>query len=108
MEGPTMPKSVEIENIEELRRREGIVDVELRDEICGLQIGDFVKVTLLTGARSCGETVSVRITGIRGNAFRGKVATRPASAGLSKLRIGSFIAFSRAHIHSTQKGELTH
>jgi hypothetical protein len=72
MEGPTMPKSVEIENIEELRRREGIVDVELREEICGLQIGDFVKVTLLTGARSCGETVSVRITGIRGNAFRGK------------------------------------
>ena len=101
-----MPKSVEIENIEELRRREGIVDVELRDEIGGLQIGDFVKVTLLTGARSCGETVSVRITGIRGNAFRGKVATRPA--GLSKLRIGSFIAFTRAHIHSTQKGELTH
>jgi hypothetical protein len=104
-----MRKSVEIENIEELRRREGIVDVELREEICGLQIGDFVKVTLLTGARSCaGETVSVRITSIRGSTFRGKVATRPASAGLSTLRIGSFIAFTRAHIHSTQKAELTH
>jgi hypothetical protein len=104
-----MRKSLEIEDIEELRRREGIVDVELRKEICELQIGDLVKVTLLTGTRSCaGETVSVRITSIRGNAFRGKLTSSPTSAGLSMLRIGSSIAFTRAHIHSISKGQLTH
>ena len=54
-----MPKPIEIENIEEMRLREGIVDVELRDQIRGLQIGDLVKVTLLAMAKSgAGETVA--------------------------------------------------
>jgi len=105
-----MRKSVEIENIEEMRRRQGIDDVELREEIRGLQVGDFVHLTLLTsGMKSfAGETLVVRITRISGSAFRGKLANRPVSTGLSNLRIGSPIAFTTAHIHSLLKRQPTH
>src|SRR5205823_4193524 len=48
---PTMRNTVAIENIEEMRRREGIDDVGLREEIDGLRVGDFVKLTFLTGTR---------------------------------------------------------
>ena len=101
-----MRKPIEIENIEQMRLREGIVDFELRDQIRELQIGDLVKVTLLAMAR--GETVLVQITSIRGNGFRGKLTRRPVSAGLSKLRAGLLIAFTKAHIHSIPKEQLTH
>jgi hypothetical protein len=104
-----MRHAVEIENIEEMRLRAGIDDVALREEIRGLHIGDIVKLTLLTSAKSCtGETVFVRITSIRGNAFRGKLANRPASAGLSKLRVGLAVAFTTAHIHSLPKEQPAH
>lgn len=106
---PNMPKTIEIENIEQMRLREGIVDFELQDQIRGLQIGDFVKVTLLVAAKSAaGETVLVQITSIRANGFRGKLTRRPVSAGLSKLRAGLLIAFTKAHIHSIPKEQLTH
>jgi hypothetical protein len=101
-----MPKLIEIENIEQMRLREGIVDFELRDQIRGLQIGDLVKVTLLAMAK--GETVLVQITSIRGNGFRGKLTRRPVSASLSKLRAGLPIAFTKAHIHSIPKEQLNH
>ncbi len=92
---------VEIENIEEMRLREGIDDVELREKIRGLKIGDFVRLTVLTGATSpAGETLLVKITSIRRDAFRGELAERPASARRSKLRLGSPVAFTTAHIHS--------
>ncbi len=96
-----MPPSIEIENIEKLRLREGIKDVELRRAIRGLRAGDFVKLTLLTGATpSAGETLLVRITSIRGKAFRGKLARSPVSASLSELQAGSPIVFTSDHIHS--------
>src|SRR5207248_1333804 len=41
--GLIMRTTIEIENIEEMRRQEGIDDVELRGEIRGLKVGDFVK-----------------------------------------------------------------
>ena len=44
-----MRNPVQIENIEEMRRREGIDDVELRSEIRDLQVGDSVRLTLMTG-----------------------------------------------------------
>lgn len=104
-----MRKPVEIEDIEEMRRREGIVDVELRKEILELQTGDFVRVTLFAGANSgTGETVFVQITSIRGDGFRGKLTRRPTSAGLSKLRAGLPIVFTKSHIHSIPKGQLAH
>src|SRR6266542_6046203 len=99
-----MRNPVEIENIEEMRRQEGIDDVELWEEIGGLRVGDFVKLTLLAGGRpSAGETVLVRITSIRGPALRGKLADQPASPGLSRLRAGSAVVFTAAHIHSVAK-----
>jgi hypothetical protein len=104
-----MRKPVEIEDIEEMRRREGIVDAELKKEILELHIGDIVKVTLLATANSgAGETVSVQITSFRGDAFRGKLTRAATAAGLSKLRAGSPITFTKAHIHSIPKAQLAH
>jgi hypothetical protein len=97
-----------IENIEEMRRQEGIDDVELRQAIRGLAAGDLVRLTLLGGGRpTAGETLLVRITRIRGRAFRGELAQRPSSAGLSALRVGSPVAFTAAHIHSLPNGRPT-
>ena len=53
---------------------------------------------------SAGETLLVRITSIRGGAFRGKLASRPTSAGLSGLRVGRALAFTGSHIHSLARG----
>lgn len=95
---------VEIENIEKMRRREGIDDVELRKQIRELEIGDFVKLTLRIGTKAVtGETVLVRITRITGPAFRGKLASAPVSRVPPKLEVGARVAFTAAHIHSTRK-----
>lgn len=98
-----MHNSIEIENIEEMRLREGIDDVELRTRIRGLAVGDFVKLTFLTDTKSF-ETLLVRITAIQGGTFQGQLAHRPTSTGLSKLRVGIPVAFTSAHIHSIAKG----
>jgi hypothetical protein len=96
-----MLTAVQIENIDQMRRQQGIDDVELRAEIRRLEVGDLVSLTLLTGiGSSAGETVQVRITSITGVAFRGKLVTRPVSAGLEHLRVGSYVVFTAAHIHS--------
>ncbi|MBI3410935.1 MAG: hypothetical protein HY040_21585 [Planctomycetes bacterium] len=100
-----MHNPVDIENIEEMRRGEGIEDVELRVGIRGLRSGNFVRLTLLTGNGSF-ETLMVRITSIKGSAFRGKLADRPTTAGLSKLKVGVPLAFTSAHIHSLAKSSL--
>lgn len=99
--------AIAIENIEEIRRREGIDDVELREDIRGLAPGDLVKVSLLTGATTV-ETLTVRVTSIRGRAFRGKLAVRPLSKSLAQLRAGSPITFTADHIHSLPKGRVPH
>jgi hypothetical protein len=102
-----MRKAVEIENIEEMRRQEGIDDDELREHIRRLAVGDLVRLTLLTGATRP-ETVTVRITDIDGMEFRGRLASQPRSAGLAKLRLGSRLVFTAAHIHSLAKGRPPH
>src|SRR5262249_7823573 len=95
---------VELEDIESLRRREDIDDVELRAEIRNLQVGDCVKLTFQIGAKSlAGETLSVRITSIQGSTFRGKLAEAPSFSGLSRLRAGSRVEFTTSHIHSIRK-----
>jgi len=98
-----MHNPVEIEDIEELRRQQGIDDVELRVGIRGLKAGDFVNLTFMNGTATS-ETLAVRITSIRGSVFRGKLAARPTSKGLSRLRIGSALIFTPTHIHSLHKG----
>jgi hypothetical protein len=97
-----MPNPVEIENIEVMRRLQGIDDAPLRQAIGRLKVGDFVNLTLLTATKSF-ETLAVRITSIKGSAFRGKLAGKPTSAGLAKLRVGSPLVFSTTHIHSLAK-----
>jgi hypothetical protein len=99
-----MRDRVQIENIEEMRRRQGIEDVELHEDIGRLRPGDLVKVTFLTGSASF-ETLSVRITSIRGTAFRGKLASRPLSTELGRLHVGSPIRFCADHIHSIPGGQ---
>lgn len=98
-----MRNPVEIEDIEEMRRREGIDDVDLRIEIRALKAGDFVMLTLVSDTTSF-ETLLVRITSIKGSTFRGKLAHRPTCAGLSKLPVGFPLVFTTDHIHSLPKG----
>jgi len=90
-----------IQDIEALRRDEGIEDPELRDQISHLKRGDFVKITLVAaGSAVGGETVKVRITSIRGEVFRGQLVNQPSSPSLSDLTIGFPITFRPGHIHS--------
>jgi hypothetical protein len=100
---------VRIENIEAMRLREGIDDVELREDIGALAVGDLVRLTLLPRDRSlAGETLVVRITDIHGSSFWGKLIRRPTSKGLADLRIGAPLAFTADHIHSLPKGRPAH
>ena len=103
-----MRNPVRIEDIEGMRRQAGIDDVELREEVRRLEIGDLVKLTFLTSINSFGgETLVVRVTQIHGRTFRGKLLNRPVSAGLRALRAGSSVGFTAAHIHSVAgKSEL--
>lgn len=104
-----MQDPVEIENIYELRRRQGITDVELRQKIRKLKVGDSVKLTFLTAMQMfSGESLLVRITSITAQALRGKLAHRPTFIGLSKLRVGSRITFTTEHIHSIPKERPRH
>jgi hypothetical protein len=79
-----MNKAVGIEDIEEMSRLVGIDDVEFREAIRGLRIGDLFKITLPSAVTPpARETVLVRLTGAR-------------------------VVFREAHIHSVAKGRLTH
>jgi hypothetical protein len=101
-----MDKPVEIENIEQRRCSLGIEDVELREAIRGLRVGDYVKLTILSDTKSsAGETLLVRITRISGSEFRGKLTDAPPASCL--LRVGSSLAFTADHIHSLGKGRLS-
>jgi len=95
-----MADSVEIQDIEGMRQKEGIDDVELREEVRRLRVGDLVKLTFVTGPRC--ETLPVRITRIRGEQFRGQLVAAPSS-DLSGLKAGFSVAFTRTHIHSVLK-----
>ncbi|HLN27542.1 MAG TPA: hypothetical protein VK395_07335 [Gemmataceae bacterium] len=91
----------DIEDIDYLRRKEGIDDVELHEDIRGLRIGDHVRLTFLVKDKSLTrETLLVRITRIQGECLRGRLADQPVSRGLSKLQLGSRIEFAADHIHS--------
>src|SRR5262249_19148553 len=77
---------LEIEDIQQLRWKQGIEDLEPRAEISGLQVGDSVNLTFRADKEwFAGETL-VRITSIKGSAFRGKLAAKPALIGLANLR----------------------
>jgi hypothetical protein len=102
MQGTTMGNPIKIENIEEMRRRAGIEDVELREAIRQLRPGDVVKLTFVTGLHSF-ATLAIRITSIRASVFRGKLVEKPSVARRLGLRAESIIVFTTAHIHSISK-----
>jgi len=92
---------IEIEDIDYLRRKEGIHDIELYEEIRGLRIGDYVRLTFLVKDKALtGETLLVRVTNIQGEILKGRLADQPVSRGLAKLRLGSRINFAADQIHS--------
>jgi hypothetical protein len=93
-------KYVEIEDIEDMRRCVGVNDVELWAAIRRLRTGDYVRLTFTGGSGSAAETLRVRITRVRGNDFRGKLADRPVARELAALKLDSAIAFTASHIHS--------
>jgi hypothetical protein len=96
-----MREPVQIENIEEMRRRAGIDDVELRETIRGLRVGDRVNLTVLNSTTSSAwQKLRVRITRIRGSSFHGLVEC-PSRFGPG---IGARLAFTAAHIHSVPEG----
>ena len=100
-----MDKQVALEDIEERRRSVGIDDVELREAIRGLRVGDHVRLTLLASPKaSAGETLLVRITRIRSPRFWGELAEKPASPSFADLPLGSRVAFTTSHIHSLSEG----
>lgn len=99
-----MTHGFDVENTEALRRRAGIDDVELRECVRNLAVGDRVNLTLLaSGAASTGETVTVRITKIAERAYWGCLVEQPASRGFGHIHAGLPIAFAAAHIHSVLK-----
>jgi hypothetical protein len=95
-----MAQTVLIEDIAGRRRREGIDDPELRDDIRGLAVGDLVRLTLRADQSPVGETVVVRITEVSAAGYRGALAGKPASKTLAGLGAGFALAFTADHIHS--------
>jgi hypothetical protein len=98
----SMEEAVAIQNIEQMRRLAGIEDVELRDQVAGLRVGDRVRITFLAGTGKA-ETLSVCITAIRRGTFRGELTASASSPQLAAVRRGSAVTFNRAHIHSVPK-----
>jgi hypothetical protein len=99
VKGTIMLGTIEIENIDDLRQREGIDDIELHEDIGRLRVGDHVHLTFLSGA-SLRETLPVRITRIRAGQFRGRLAGRAARPKLLGLTPDALVAFNAGQIHS--------
>jgi hypothetical protein len=92
-------RSIEIENIDEMRRREGIDDIELHEDIGKLQVGDHVRLTFLSGT-SLRQMLKVRITRIRAGQFRGRLVGPVEPPALLGLQPDTFVTFTAGHIHS--------
>ena len=95
--------SILIENIDEARRREGIDDVVLRNEIVRLKAGDQVRLSVSSDGRQF-EMLAVRITSLKGSVLRGKLLENPRSRGLAELTAGCAMKFATSQVHSSQPG----
>jgi hypothetical protein len=90
-----------IEDIEAVRLREGIEDVQLAVQIRRLRVGDAVNLTFLPHAEAFpGILLVVRITSIAGLVFRGKLMHAPGRSRRPELRRGRSLTFTAAQIHS--------
>jgi hypothetical protein len=94
-----MQPPVEIQDVEQLRQRAGIDDVELREQVRRLRVGDHVKLTFLAGPAKA-ETLCVRLTSIRRGKYHGELVRGARTPQLAHLCSGSRITFTRAHVHS--------
>jgi hypothetical protein len=94
-----MRVTIEIENIDELRRCNGIEDIELHEEIDRLRVGDHVLLTFLSRT-NLRATLPVRITRIRAGRFRGRLAAPIARPELLGLQPNALVAFTAGQIHS--------
>ena len=92
--GSVAGSAILIEDIAGMRRRNGIDDADLRDDISRLAVGDVVRLTLRAEQAAAGETVVVRITEVRPAGFRGALAGRPASKSLAGLGVGFAFGFT--------------
>jgi hypothetical protein len=88
-----------LEDIEALRLRQGIDDVELREEVRRLGPGACVRVTFL-GTLRPNETLMVRITRVTGAEFQGKLLQQPSRDVERGLHPGVTVRFRDVHIHS--------
>jgi hypothetical protein len=90
-----------LEEIDALRRENGIDDVELRQEIARLLVGDQVRLTFLAGpGLPAPRTLRARITHIGDGGFRGRLVDAPAGRAPGALRRGMAIDFTAGQIHS--------
>lgn len=94
-----MRVSIEIENIDELRRCNGIDDIELHEDISRLRVGDHVLLTFLSGTH-LRTTLPVRITRIRARQFRGRLAAPIARPEWLGVRPNTLVTFTAGQIHS--------
>jgi hypothetical protein len=94
-----MKNGYNIEDIEALRVREGIDDIELRDIVGHLVAGDCVRLTFLDNERPS-HTLMVRITRAEGRSFRGRLIQCPSKGIPDGLRLGVMLDFRSNHIHS--------
>jgi hypothetical protein len=79
-------ETVEIQDVERLRRQAGIDDVDLRRQVRRLRVGDVVKLTFLAGG---GKFEIIRITSVRRRRFSGDLdsaATLPSWPGCAAAR----------------------
>ncbi|MBL8796546.1 MAG: hypothetical protein JNM56_21780 [Planctomycetia bacterium] len=99
-----MALHVQLQDIEVMRCRAGIDDVALRSAIRSLQVGHLVRGTFMTGPTAfTGETLSVRNTGIDGQAFRGVLSQALAPPELAQPRPCAAVAFTTNRVHSVVK-----
>jgi hypothetical protein len=97
-----MQTPIEIQDVEELRQRAGIDDVELREQVRRLRVGDLVKLTFLAGPARA-EILCVRLTSIRRGKFSGELVSGARTPQLAHLCRGSLVTFTRDHVHSVPK-----
>ena len=94
-----MRVAIAIENIDELRRCNGIDDIELHEAIDRLRVGDHVFLTFLSRTNQR-TSLPVRIRRIRAGRFRGRLAAPIARPEWLGLRANAFVAFTAGQIHS--------
>lgn len=100
-----MKSPIDLEDIDSMRLQLGVDDVDLRDRIKQLVVGDCVRLTFLSTIKG-NHTLMVRITSAKNGAFRGRLLQVPVKMAPSALRVGILIPFAAEHIHSIVRAKI--